>query len=73
MAMKHVARHFHLGWDRVKGIDKRWLRKRLGPVDLSEVEVIAMDEFAIQKGHRYATVIVDVPRKRVMWVGRGRS
>src|SRR3546814_14104134 len=32
-----------------------------------------MDEFAIQKGHRYATVVVDVARKRVLWVGRGRS
>src|SRR3546814_14466592 len=32
-----------------------------------------MDEFAIQKGHRYATVVVDVERKRVLLVGRGRS
>lgn len=73
MAVKHVAQYFALGWDRVKGIDKRWLRKKLGPVDLRGVEVIAMDEFAIQKGHRYATVIVDAMRKRVLWVARGRS
>lgn len=73
MAVKHVARYFHLGWDRVKAIDKRWLRKRLGPLDLRGVQVIAMDEFAIQKGHRYATVIVDALRKRVLWVGRGRG
>ncbi len=32
-----------------------------------------MDEFAIQKGHRYATVIVEPLRKRVLWVGRGRG
>ena len=32
-----------------------------------------MDEFAIQKGHRYATVIVEPMRKRVLWVGRGRG
>jgi transposase len=73
MAVKHVARYFHLGWDRVKGIDKRWLRRKVGPVDLSGVEVIAMDEFAVQKGHRYATVIVDATRKRVVWIGRGRG
>ena len=73
MAVKHVAQYFHLSWDRVKGIDKRWLRKTLGPVDLRGVEVIAMDEFAIQKGHRYATVIVDAITKRVLWVGRGRG
>ena len=35
--------------------------------------MIAIDEFAIQKGHRYATVIVEPTRKRVLWVGRGRG
>jgi transposase len=73
MAVKHVASYFSLGWDRVKGIDKRWLRRTVGPVDLRGVEVIAMDEFAIHKGHRYATIIVDALRKRVLWVGRGRG
>jgi transposase len=32
-----------------------------------------MDEFAIHKGRRYATVIVDPTVKRVLWVGRGRG
>jgi transposase len=35
-------------------------------VDLDGLEVIAVDEFAIQKGHRYATVIVEPTRKRVL-------
>jgi transposase len=35
--------------------------------------VIGLDEFAIQKGHRYATVIVEPSCKRVLWVGRGRG
>ena len=73
MAVKHVGQYYGLNWDRVKGIDKRWLRKSLGKVDLRDVQLIAMDEFAIQKGHRYATVIVDAVRKRVLWVGRGRG
>ena len=51
----------------------RALVARLGPVDLSGVRVIAMDEFAIQRGHRYATIVVDVPTNRVLWIGRGRS
>ena len=42
-------------------------------VDVSGVEVIGMDEFAIQKGHRYATVIVEPSRRQVLWVGRGRG
>jgi transposase len=42
-------------------------------VDLSGVRQLAMDEFAIQKGHRYATVVIEPHRKRVLWVGRGRK
>jgi transposase len=40
---------------------------------LSGVTIIAMDEFVIRKGHRYATVIVEPTSKRVLWAGRGRS
>ena len=68
-----AARWFGLDWKTVKTIDFRHLERTLGPIDLTGVTVIAMDEFAIQKGHRYATVVVDPERKRVLWVGRGRS
>ncbi len=72
-SVKHVAEQYGIGWDRVKRIDKAYLTRELGPVDLSGVSVLAMDEFAIQKGHRYATVIVDPTCKRVLWIGRGRG
>jgi transposase len=49
------------------------LADQLLPVDLSGVTRIAMDEFALRKGHRYATVVVEPHRKRVLWVGTGRS
>lgn len=73
LPIKCVADYFALNWKTVKQIDKQALLKKLGPVDLSDVQVIAMDEFAIQKGHRYATVIVEARTKRVLWVGRGRG
>jgi transposase len=73
MSILHVARFYGLAWTTVKLIDWRHLEHELGPVDLAGVSVIAMDEFAIQKGHRYATVVVEPYRKRVLWVGRGRG
>lgn len=74
MPIRHVAAFYGLAWTAVKLIDQRQLLRELGPVaDLGGVDVIAMDEFAIQKGHRYATVIVEPGRKRVLWVGRGRG
>jgi transposase len=73
LPIKHVAAFFGLGWHTVKAIDEAALRRQLGPVDLSGVDLVLLDEFAIQKGHRYATVAVDAQRKRVLWVGRGRG
>ena len=73
LPIKHVAEYLHLTWDTVKATDKAYLEENLGPVDLSDVEQIVMDEFAIHKGHRYATVIVDASNKRVLWVGRGNG
>ena len=72
-AILHVARFYVLDWKTVKDLDRAYLERELGPIDLDGVEVIGMDEFAIQKGHRYATVIVEPTRKRVLWVGRGRG
>nr|ART35514.1 A398 [uncultured bacterium] len=72
-SIQHVAQFFGLDWKTVKDIDCAALEQELGPIDLSGVEILGMDEFAIQKGHRYATVIVDPTCKRVLWVGRGRG
>jgi len=73
LPIKHVAEHYRLNWHTVKAIDKAYLQETLEPLDLSDVTVLCMDEFAIHKGHRYATVVMDPLKKRVLWVGMGRS
>jgi len=73
LPIKQVAEWFALSWDTVQAIDRAALEARLGPIDLSQVRRIAIDEFAIQKGHRYATVVVEPETRRVLWVGRGRG
>jgi transposase len=72
LPVQQVASYYGLSWDTVKAIDKVALAARLGAADLAGVRQIAIDEFAIQKGHRYATVVVDPAPRRVLWVGRGR-
>jgi transposase len=76
LPLQHVAAWFDLHWTTVKSIHARALMAQLGPLtreSLEGVRWLALDEFAIQKGHRYATVIVDAQTKRVLWVARGRD
>lgn len=73
LPVKHVATWFRVGWDTVKQIDQRTLQRELGPADFTDVRLIAIDEFALHRGHRYATVVVEPTTKRVLWVGRGRG
>ena len=72
-SVRHAARWHGLDWKTAKAIDFRELERTLGPPNLDGVRMLAMDEFAIQKGYRYAIVVFDPERKRVLWVGRGRS
>jgi transposase len=73
LPIKQVAAFYGLSWSAVKRIDKEALQAALEPADFRDVELLVMDEFAIQKGHRYATVVVDPRTKRVLWVGRGHT
>lgn len=73
LPVSHVASYFALHRHTVKEIDKEYLTQTLGEPDLRGLDVIALDEFSIHKGHRYATVFVDPRRKRVLWVCMGRS
>lgn len=75
LPLKQVAEWFGVSWDTVKQIDQRSLVRRLGPIEAAwtALRVIAIDEFAIQRGHRYATVVIDPTCKRVVWIARGRD
>jgi len=71
--LKHVASFFDLHWSTVKAIDKHGLAAALNPPEFSCVEGLTMDEFALRKGHHYATGAVDPGLRRVLWVGKGRG
>ena len=75
LPIKHVAAWFRVGWDTVKQIDRRALERRLGRMEdhLDGLTQLAIDEFAIEKGHRYVTTVLDVHTKRVVWLARGRG
>jgi len=68
-----VAQFYGLGWHTVKALDKARLSAELEAPDWTSIRYLAIDEFALHKGHRYATVVIDPLRRQVLWLGLGRS
>ena len=73
LPIHHVAQLTGLNWHTLKALDKARLAREVTPPDLSRVRYLAMDEFALYRGHRYASVVMDAERTQVLWIGEGRS
>jgi transposase len=71
--IKAVAAFLGVGWDMVKGIFKEDLRRRLKKRKLTGVRYIAVDEFAVRKGHRYMTVVMDLETGQILHVAHGKD
>jgi len=72
-SIKDVSKRCYLGWDTVKEIDKKYLDQELNPPDFKGVESIAVDEISLRRHHKYATVISETRRRRVLWVEKDRT
>lgn len=73
MTIRDVARHLNVGWDLIKGIQKRDLLRRYAKPKLKHLRYIAIDEIAVAKGHQYLTVIMDLEGGAVVFVGDGKG
>lgn len=71
--VKHVADLLGVGWTVAKDAFKRHLRRRLKKRSLKKVRRIAVDEFAVRKGHHYMTVVLDLERGEILHAAEGRS
>jgi transposase len=70
-----VARWSGLSWVTVKDMDRRHLQATLPalkPRDLSGLRYLGVDEVARAKGHDYVTVVYDLERGGLLWVGDGK-
>lgn len=73
MTIQEVAQHLGLDWKTVKAIDQHFLEKDYGQTDYEGLQILAIDEISIRKGHRYLTVVLDYRSGRVVWVGKDRK
>jgi transposase len=68
-----VADRLGLSWDEVHGIMDRAVKRGLKRREAEELPQIGVDEKAFRKGHRYATVVTDLYRHRVLYVAEDRK
>lgn len=72
-SVQAVSQFYALDWHTVKTIDKTRLMAKLVEPEWTQIRFLAMDEFALHKGHRYATVVINPLNRQVLWLGEGRS
>jgi len=72
MPATDVADHEGLDKSTVYRIDKKWLQRREELRPLNMVRRLGIDEIAIRKGHKYATVFYDLDRREVVGLVRHR-
>ena len=73
LPIAHVCELTGLHWTTVRQIHGQDLRRRLAALPSAQPTRLVMDEFALFKGHRYATVVLDADTRQVLWVCEGRS
>lgn len=71
--IKDVALWLGVHWTLVKSAFKEHLRQRAKRIPLKDVRLIAVDEFAVRKGQKYMTVVLNLATGQVIHsqVGRG--
>ena len=79
LAIKAVQEITGIHWDTVHRIHKEMMEEALESraEELRKAKYkptrLAVDEFAIHKGHTYATCVMDLDTGEVIWAGKGRS
>lgn len=73
MTIEDVAYNVKMSWNTIKNIEKQYLHEHYSKPCLNGVTRIAIDEFAVLKGHVYMSVVMDIDTGRVLFVGKDRS
>jgi len=70
---KEVAEHFELDWKEVAAVVKRVVEEGLKFRKIKTLHLLGIDEVSRKKGHCYLTLVYDLERGRLLWVGLDRK
>jgi transposase len=73
MTIKDTAEILGVGWDLVKDHHKRYLGRIYSKRNWKKLKYLGIDEFSVQKGHKYLTIALDLEALDIVFVNEGRS
>ncbi len=73
LSWKETAGHFGLDWKTVAAAVKRAVAWGLDHRPWKPLRVIGIDEVSRSKGQRYLTLVYDLERNRLVWIGENRD
>lgn len=72
-SIKEAAHLLGLSWDQIHLIQKKAVERGLLRRELDEIKNVGIDEKSFLKGHKYASLMVDIDQSRVIDVVEGRT
>jgi transposase len=72
-SQKAVGERLGLSWDEIHGIMERAVERGLQRRQAEPLRELGVDEKAFRKGHKYFTLVNDLERSRVLYVGEDRT
>ena len=73
LSWQETARHYGLNWKTVASVVKRAVAYGLRQRRRQPLHVVGIDEVSRRKGHHYLTVVYDLERRLLVWVGEDRT
>ncbi len=79
VSIKAVQELTGIHWDTIRKVQREimdaaiWEREDALKKAGYKPRILAVDKFAIHKGHSYATCVMDLEQGDILWVGKGRA
>jgi transposase len=73
MTITDLATVTGLGWNTVKDIVKKRLRRDYGAARLRDLKHLSIDEIYVGRRRKYYTLVLDLESGRIVWVANGRG
>lgn len=70
--VKNVANFLGVGWDTIKEIHKKHLRRTYTKIPYHQLRYLSIDEISLRKGHNYMTIVSDIETGRIIYAVEGR-